>query len=158
MDVIIRPMTKDDVDGCAAIVCASSIGERYGFRPEAMARSLAAALDSGGELFVAEGEGALAGFVWMDRLGAFSSAPYLRLIAVDESIRGAGVGKRLLAEFERRGEAVGRDFCLLVSDFNATAQDFYERQGYRKVGALPDFARKGITEIIMVKKRGGEAV
>ncbi|HUX37676.1 MAG TPA: GNAT family N-acetyltransferase [Rectinemataceae bacterium] len=150
-------MRIDDAWRCAAIVCASVIGERYGFRPEAMSRSLAAALESGGELFVAEGGGMVAGFVWMDRLGAFSSAPYLRLIAVDESIRGAGVGSLLLGEFERRGAPVGRDFCLLVSDFNVAAQAFYERQGYKKVGALPDFARKGIAEIIMVKKREGEA-
>jgi ribosomal protein S18 acetylase RimI-like enzyme len=145
-------MAAADAVQCALIACASEIGERYGFEPEALAATLSSALEKGGELFVAEAEGRLAGFAWIDPRGAFSSAPYLRLIAVDASVRSSGVGSALLAEFEARTASVGRDFCLLVSDFNLKAQGFYERHGYRKVGALPDFARPGITEIIMAKR------
>jgi ribosomal protein S18 acetylase RimI-like enzyme len=115
---------------------------------------LGAAVDAGGELFVAESGGRVVGFAWIDPRGAFSTAPYLRLIAVDGSARGSGVGSVLLSEFEARTASVGRDWCLLVSDFNERAQEFYERHGYNRVGALPDFARAGITEILMVKKRG----
>lgn len=146
-------MTKADAPACAAIACASEIGERYGFRPDALAETFMAALDAGGQFFVAEREGTVAGFAWIDPRGAFSSAPYLRLIAVDESLRGSGVGSALLEEFEARTASVGRDWCLLVSDFNNKAQAFYERHGYRKAGVLPDFARAGITEILMVKKQ-----
>jgi ribosomal protein S18 acetylase RimI-like enzyme len=148
----LRSMVKSDVPACAAIVCASPLGERYGFRPDAMARTLAGALEAGGELIVAESAGRVVGFAWIDPRGAFSSAPYLRLIAVEESFRGSGVGSALVDEFEARTASVGRDWCLLVSDFNERAQAFYERRGYRKAGALPDFARPGITEILMVKK------
>jgi len=155
--VAVRAMTKGDAPACAAIACDSAIGARYGFEREALAATLAAALDSGGELFVAEAGGRMAGFAWIDPRGAFSSAPYLRLIAVDASLRGSGVGAALLDEFEARTAAVGRDFCLLVSDFNEAAQRFYERHGYAKRGVLPDFARPGIAEVLMVKKRGGPA-
>lgn len=154
----IRPMTGADTMICAGIVCNSIIGERYGFTVDSMAGTLAAALRSGGELFVAEIDRAVAGFAWIDPRGAFSSAPYLRLIAVDEARRGFGVGAALLSEFEARTTGIGRDWCLLVSDFNVSAQAFYEKQGYRRAGSLPDFARPGITEILMVKKRpAGEA-
>ncbi|MDA8410538.1 MAG: GNAT family N-acetyltransferase [Treponema sp.] len=146
-------MASADAPSCAAMVCDSEIGRRYGFEPEAMRVTLEGALARGGELFVAESEGRVAGFVWMDRRGAFSSAPYLRLVAVDGTLRGSGLGARLLAEFEGRGAEVGRDYCLLVSDFNVAAQAFYERHGYRKVGELSDFAREGIAEIFMVKRR-----
>jgi ribosomal protein S18 acetylase RimI-like enzyme len=147
-------MTKSDTPACAAIACASVVGERYGFDPAALADNLAAAIEKGGILFVAELQDRVIGFAWVDPRGAFSSAPYLRLIAVDNSFQGSGVGSSLLAEFEARTTSVGRDYCLLVSDFNEGAQAFYERQGYRKAGALPDFARPGIAEILMVKKHG----
>jgi ribosomal protein S18 acetylase RimI-like enzyme len=145
-------MVKSDAPACAAIACASAIGGRYGFQPDAMAKTLGTALEAGAELFVAESTGRVVGFAWIDSRGAFSTAPYLRLIAVEESLRGSGVGSSLLDEFETRTASVGRDWCLLVSDFNKRAQAFYERHGYRKAGALPDFARVGITEILMVKK------
>ncbi|GAB1484319.1 hypothetical protein MASR2M78_31370 [Treponema sp.] len=156
----IRPMTVLDIPACAAMVCSSEIGLRYSFSVASMSETLRAALAAGENLFVAvsgsvagsDKAGTTSGFAWMDLHGAFSSAPYLRLIAVDESARGSGIGAALLAEFERRGKAVGRDYCLLVSGFNERAIAFYERHGYVKRGELPDFARRGITEILMVKK------
>lgn len=151
---MIRDMVAGDADACAAMVCASLVGERYGFRPDSMATVFRNALGSGAELFVAELDSRVAGFAWIDPTGAFSSAPYLRLIAVDEALRGAGTGAALLAEFETRTAYVGRDWCLLVSDFNVAAQAFYERHGYVKAGVLPGFAREGIAEVLMVKKRG----
>jgi GNAT superfamily N-acetyltransferase len=156
----IRNMAEADVAACARMVCASVIGARYGFTPEGLAETLGKALAAGAELFVAELDeldGTPAGFAWIDPRGAFSSAPYLRLIAVDETRRGGGVGAALLAEFERRTAEVGRDYCLLVSDFNDRAIAFYGRHGYEQRGALPDFARPGIAEILMVKKRRADA-
>jgi ribosomal protein S18 acetylase RimI-like enzyme len=135
------------------MVCASVIGERYGFQPVTMAGTLRDALGKGGVLFVAECSGRLAGFAWIDPRGAFSSAPYLRLIAVDESIRGAGIGAALLAEFEARTAGGVRPWCLLVSDFNTAAQAFYRKHGYEQAGLIPDFARQGIAEVLMIKKR-----
>ncbi len=153
MELVLRPMMASDARACAAIVCASAIGGHYGFEPDAMAAKLSEALASGGEIFVAEIAGGVAGFAWIDQRGAFSTAPYLRLIAVDTTLRGSGIGAALLAEFESRTKEVGRDWCLLVSDFNEEAVAFYERHGYTKAGELPGFAREGITEILMIKKR-----
>ncbi len=153
MNFTLRPLERADTPACARMVVNSVVGERYGFTAERMTKTLTEALDAGGDLFVAVQEGKPAGFAWIDPKGAFSSAPYLRLIAVDPQIRGSGVGAALLAEFERRTEAVGRSWCLLVSDFNLPAQAFYERHGYTRCGALPDFARAGVTEILMMKPR-----
>ncbi|MFA5852200.1 MAG: GNAT family N-acetyltransferase, partial [Spirochaetales bacterium] len=80
-------------------------------------------------------------------------APYLKLIAVDGTKRSSGVGSALLEAYERRTATVGRVWTLMVSDFNLRAIAFYEKHGYEKSGAIPGFSRKGITEIIMAKKK-----
>lgn len=155
-----------DLESCAAIACDSEIGRRYRFDRESLAGSMSRALESGAIIVAARGgaaepgetgsagaSGSIIGFAWIDPRGAFGSAPYLRLIAVDEKARSGGVGAALLAEFERRAPTKARMLTLLVSDFNAGAIAFYERHGFVKAGALPDFALDGVTEILMIKRR-----
>ena len=87
MTVKIRAMEASDIPFSASLVCGSLIGSRYGFTREAMKESLLSALVSGSIMIVAEWNSFPAGFAWIEPKGAFSSAPYLRLIAVDEKIR-----------------------------------------------------------------------
>ena len=44
-----------------------------------------------------------------------------------------------------------RRVSLMVSDFNTGAQAFYRRRGYWLLGELPDAAKAGITELVMLK-------
>jgi ribosomal protein S18 acetylase RimI-like enzyme len=132
------------------------LGKTYGFETKEWIGKLTKARNEEGNLlFVAEEEGRLAGFAWVHTHGAFLAAPYLRFIAVDPSFQGRGVGTLLLKEFEEQTRYLGKDWFLLVSDFNTGAQQFYEKHGYQRVGALPSFAKEGITEVIMVKKHEG---
>ncbi len=156
MKVTIRSMEARDAGECARIACDAEIGERYGFVAATVEANLSRAVASDGpELFVAESQGSVVGFAWVEPRGAFCMAPYLKLIAVRRQERGRGIGAALLGEFERRTAAVGRDYCLLVSDFNAHARAFYERHGYSRRGELPDFAVRGVAEILMVKPFAG---
>ena len=158
MAIEIREMNELDIPICAAIACASVIGERYGFSQEVLTKRLKQAREKEDILLVAHIEKEVAGFAWIDPHGAFSSAPYLRLIAVSEFHRGQRIGSILLEAFESRTYDMGKDYFLLVSDFNENAIHFYIQHGYHKRGALPDFAKKGICEIIMVKKREVDAI
>lgn len=157
-------MEAGDIAACARMATDSEIGKRYGFSQDGMAATLSRALAAGTlpeaseRLFVAiDGTGKILGFAWIDLTGAFSSAPYLRLIAVDPLERGSGVGALLLEEFELKARSVGRDCCLLVSDFNTKARAFYARHGYQELCVLPDFARPGIGEVFMLKPRKAHA-
>lgn len=164
-DISIGDATLRDFESCAAIACESEIGRRYRFDRGTLAGSMRRALESGAIIVAARAAespgsaaesgaaGAILGFAWIDPRGAFGSAPYLKLIAVDERARSGGVGAALLAEFERRAPEKARALTLLVSDFNAGAIAFYERHGFVKAGALPDFAVEGVTEILMIKRR-----
>jgi len=149
----IRQIREEDIPVCAQLAKDLPLGKTYGFTEEGWIRKLTKARDEEGNLlFVAEEEGRLAGFAWVHTHGAFLAASYLRFLAVDPSFQGRGVGTLLLKEFEEQTRYLGKDWFLLVSDFNTGAQQFYEKHGYQRVGALPDFAKEGITEVIMVKK------
>lgn len=157
MTTLVRPMLTGDLPGCACIACAPVLKEVYGFTEKSWVQRLSKVLgEKDNLLFVAEHGQELAGFAWGHERGAFLAAPYLRFIAVGEGFKGLGIGKLLLAEFEKRTSHVGKDFFLLVSDFNTSAICFYSQQGYTQAGALPGFAVPGVSEIIMVKKRAGQ--
>ena len=63
-----------------------------------------------------------------------SSRTWIELIAVDDQVRGRGVGKRLLAKAEDRTREIGRDEIRLnVAVDNAVAIALYARTGYRAI-------------------------
>ncbi|MDP2791571.1 MAG: GNAT family N-acetyltransferase [Rectinemataceae bacterium] len=164
MPLFIDDVRLGDIDSCARIACESEIGIRYGFARAALAEKMRAGLAAGAIIVVAREDAEavesprpdprdILGFAWIDPRGAFGSAPYLKLIAVDTQKQSGGVGSALLAEFERRTLAIGKVWTLMVSDFNLGAIAFYEKHGYGKAGSIPDFAVDGIVEILMVKKK-----
>lgn len=59
----------------------------------------------------------------------------IRYCAVDERVRGRGVGQALLRRFEE--EARGRGIGRMWMDAREGAVKFYERMGYRDVGEGP---------------------
>ena len=81
-----------------------------------------------------------------------AGSPYLASFAVAASARGRGIGAFLLSACERRFRPAARHFFLCVSSFNTRARAFYERQGYAKVGELPDYLIDGASEILMHKR------
>lgn len=167
-EYIIVQGTNDDIAACANIACDSEIGKRYGFTRAGIFASMAKSMARSGQFVVAksvvaekaEGQSArgteavshIAGFAWFEPEGAFSQAPYLKLIAVDSKLQSAGIGSKLLQAFESLTAHHGRAWFLLVSDFNDRAIAFYERHGYERAGNLHDFARDGIDEIVMYKR------
>lgn len=165
MDLVLDDVALGDIERCAEIACASEIGLRYGFELASLAARMREALLSGAIIVAAreaispglrgadKAAAGIVGFAWVDPKGAFGASPYLKLIAVDQWRRGSGAGAALLAEYERRTAGIGRAWTLMVSDFNEGAIKFYEAHGYHKAGSLEGFAREGITELLMVKKK-----
>jgi ribosomal protein S18 acetylase RimI-like enzyme len=166
MQMKIEDAVLGDIAQCARIACDSEIGQRYGFVEETLAARMQMRLQAGDMILVARDMGAIEsgsglngasggiiGFAWIDTKGGFGQAPYLKLIAIDASRRSTGAGSLLLSAFEERTKGAGRAWFLLVSDFNSRAIHFYEKHGYVVAGALPDFAKDGITELIMYKRQ-----
>jgi GNAT superfamily N-acetyltransferase len=78
---------------------------------------------------------------------------WLRTLAVAPAARGAGWGKRLLAQAEDWARARGATGVRLDT-YSFQARGFYEKLGYRLVGEIPD-CPKGHTRFSMAKRLDG---
>lgn len=81
---------------------------------------------------------------------------YIENLAVPPALRGTGWGTRLLHAAEAEARARG---CIgaRLDTYTFQARGFYEKQGYRVVGAIPD-CPPGQTRFTMIKRldAGGE--
>ena len=152
MAVVVRPFRSSDATACGAIVGATPLWQRSGLGAERAAAILSAAAEHGETVLVLEVDGAVEGFAWIDRRGAFGRSAYLRMIAIAPARRTAGLGTQLMHAFEAVAAMEGPDAFLLVSDFNVDAQRFYRRLGYRDVGRVPGYVMAGVDEILMWKR------
>ncbi len=160
----IRPLRATDIDPCAQLIAADPLWQRYQITLARARRQLrevlAATLRGGGrtseagEFAVAQSAGQVVGFIWFRLDGTFHHSGYIRWIGVAPHVRGQGVGARLMAYAERKIFAHGPNVFLMVSAFNMGAQAFYKRLGYTEIGAVPNYAIRGITERLFRKTRG----
>ena len=148
----VRPLREEDVPALAPEVAALPLLVRYGRGAGALAGDLAAALGRGEGLVAWEEGGVARGLAWFLPAGTFGMGAYLKLIAVARSAQAGGAGAALLAAFEAEAARAGRHAFLLVSDFNAAAQRFYERRGWARVGAIPGLVLPDVAELVYWKR------
>lgn len=77
--------------------------------------------------------GGLRGFVFLEWLR-------IDVLFVEEEARGTGLGRRLLAEAEARGKALGAGKAALET-FEWQARGFYLKQGYEEFARIDNYAR-----------------
>ncbi len=148
-------MREPDASSCAAIMHASPLWVRYGITTLEAARRALGDMLAGTRLgFVAEDAGGVIGFVVYTVEGTFVHSGYVRAVAVAPDAQRRGVGGRLMDAAEAAILGRGPNVFLLVSAWNTDAQRFYERRGYRRVGEIPDYVRRGITECLYRKTLG----
>ena len=148
----VRPLAPGDVPPLAAALSRLPLLQRYGRDAARLESDLRRALARGDGLLVEESDGGVRGLAWYLPAGTFGLGGYLRLIAVAPGSTGAGVGAALLSAFEAEAAKASGHAFLLVSDFNAGAQRFYERHGYARVGALPGLVLPGVSELVYWKR------
>jgi ribosomal protein S18 acetylase RimI-like enzyme len=104
------------------------------------------------EVFFAEFEKELAGFVIMQTQGSFKG--YIQTICITESWRGKGFGTEMLRFCENRILTYSPNVFICVSSFNKGAIHLYEEFGFERVGELENFVKKGFTELLYRKTVG----
>ncbi len=106
----------------------------------------------GREVYVAEEDGAIGGFIIVDMKGAFIG--YIAILCVNASRRGTGIGSQLIRFAEERIFAETPNAFICASSFNPRARALYERLGYTPVGELTDYVIPGHYELLMRKTIG----
>ena len=144
--------TLRDVPALVGLMTASPLLRRYGVGVVSARRSLLEGLRGSDVLLVAVDAGQIIGMAWLITSRALDRSAYLRLLLVAEEQHSRGVGAALLEAAERRARSRRcRHVVLLVTATNRRARTFYEGHGYRRVGILPDFVRRGIREALYGK-------
>lgn len=109
---------------------------------------------SGYHFLLAGPPGALAGYTCYGPIGGTLASWDLYWIAVDPAQQGAGVGRQLLAETERRIEAAGGSRIYVETSAREQyrgTRAFYARLGYAMVAELPDFYAPGDGKLILLQ-------
>jgi ribosomal protein S18 acetylase RimI-like enzyme len=149
-DVTIRRLANDtEADQCARLMAASDPWITLGRGYDA---SVSIINDSAREVYVAEDEAGLAGFLILCMVGAFVG--YIQTVFVAPDRQGKGIGSQLVEFAEDRIFRDSPNAFLCVSSFNPGARRLYERLGYEYVGELTDYVALGYSELLYRKTRG----
>ena len=149
----IRPMTLADAPQLATWMVQTPLWQRYSLTVDRACKNFEKGLAQKDILLVADvGTDAGCGFAWCLPQGGFGRSMYLRLIGVRQDAARGGIGSALLGAAEQTALAVSREMFLPVSDFNSDAQRFYQRHGYRQIGAIPGYVLPDVTELLYWKQ------
>jgi len=152
-NVKLRPLREEDLPKCISMMLSSEPWITLRTKEEDARKSLVKGMREGKAL-VAEIGGKIAGFIVFYVTGAFPLGGYIGLLGVFPNFRGRGIGKILLKTAEKEIFKSSINVFLLVSSFNRVAITFYEKNGYQRVGEIPDAIVAGHSEIIMRKTLG----
>jgi GNAT superfamily N-acetyltransferase len=97
-------------------------------------------------------DGGISGGLWA---GVWYSYLYVEALIVPESLRRQGIGRLILRQAEDEGQRLGCHASWLDT-YSFQALGFYERQGYRVFGSLPDYP-PGNTRYFLTKQLGNAA-
>ena len=155
MNIHIKAADMKYIDSCVEILQKSDLGKAY-FSDYRKAADMLTYAVGQKNVYVALNENRKCmGFIYYMTNGVFGSYPYLHIIAVKEEYRSCGIGKQLIKYFEdNASDSSSTKYFLTVDDFNPRAKKLYENLGYKCVGQLPDFYKKGINCYLMMKRRG----
>ena len=104
----------------------------------------AALADPSRVVLVAEVAGEAVGMAHLAPSGA-ANAPHraeVQRVAVDPSVRGAGVGRRLMEAVETAALERGLTLLWLTTHEGSEACAFYEAVGYTRLGVMPDYSER----------------
>jgi ribosomal protein S18 acetylase RimI-like enzyme len=150
-DATIRAMTPDDRRDVIHILTTSDPWKRLGYTASSW-NQIFVPIPKGRDTYVMDLAGHVVGVAILRQKFLFGD--YLELLAVDPTMKGQGIGSRLLRHVEALTFARAQNLFACVSDFNESARSFYKSQAYEEIGPMPNFLIPGCAEILLRKTAG----
>ena len=122
-----------------------------GYRASALGRWLARLAQAGDVWVALTADGEPAGVIVAS--DGFLLGGFIALLAVRPGVSGQGLGTALVARVEALAFARRRWLFVSCDAGNRAALRFYRRQGFARVGRLPDLVRAGRVELLLRKAR-----
>ncbi len=130
-----RIATAADAEAIATLVNRAFLVERFFVDGDRTNAAEIRELLSSGSFLLLEDDGALAACVYVELRG---ERGYFGLLAVEPSLQGKGLGRRLVDAAEAQCRAAGcRAVDILVVDLREELPPFYEKLGYARTGTEP---------------------
>jgi GNAT superfamily N-acetyltransferase len=130
-----RTATTADAEAIASLVNRAFLVERFFVEGDRTNAAEIRELLASGSFLVIDAGGALAACVYVEVRG---ERGYFGLLAVEPSLQGKGLGRRLVDAAEAECRAAGcRAIDILVVDLRAELPPFYEKLGYSRTGTEP---------------------
>lgn len=150
-DAAIRDMKPDDRAAVVRILAESDPWKRLGYTEGDWDR-IFCPTPKERDSYVIELDGRVAGIAVIKQ--KFLLGDYLELIGIAPWARGKGLGERLLRRIESIVFARTNNLFACVSDFNASAREFYKKLGYQEIGPMPNLLVPGSAEVLLRKTSG----
>jgi len=151
MSRAVRPYRPEDRAAIVTMLADSEPWRKLGYNDTDW-KKLFDPLPAGREGFVIESGGVTEGFALLRP--KFLMGDYLELLVVAPSARSHGLGSALLTHIEGVVFTRAKNLFACVSDFNAEARKFYQKNGYQEIGPMPNFLIPGSAEILLRKSAG----
>ncbi len=151
MEICIRDISDhgQDIDRCLEIYNYYIENTTITFEEEKLKRQAfterIAGIRKGYPFLVAETEGKVAGYAYLDKYHERSAYRYTADLSIylDKEVSGHGIGEMLLEEIEKRAAQAGiRNIISLITQENERSVRFHEKHGYVKKGELEQVGLK----------------
>jgi ribosomal protein S18 acetylase RimI-like enzyme len=154
VEIIIKKMTKKDIDPCIKMTVTSFPWTAFGLEYESARQFFMNRLKSyDKEVYVAIQSKEIIGFIAIKKDILFAN--YIRRVVVREDMRNKGIGTKLVTFIEDLTYRSGLPNVFLITTIeNKRAVNFYEKNGYKIIGTLPDFIKPDMDEYIFWKTKG----
>lgn len=134
---------------CAEIISCEHAWQVYGIDLNRAVKILSSMPD---QIYVAEKNGIVQGFVTLRLQGVGNIGAYVRMLAVHPNCRRQSIGCSLINYIQQEAEKRGdRNLFLICSTDNSSASNFYKSIGFEQVGILSDLVITGHDEILYRK-------